>query len=173
MNDGADAYTIFVDGTLDGTTAAKLGTDGMADFSALTKNLTLTIKALSETAKATLDGGARFDASGNATNPGIEKRIINAKPASGALNLTLENLVIKGGSTTGDGGGVYVAGGSTFTMNGGTISGNTAGGSGGGIYNNGGTVKMKGCTITDCTGSCKKSWVRSSGSICSLIFRAS
>ena len=150
QNDGADAYTIFVDGTLDGTTAAKLGTDGMADFSALTKNLTLTIKALSETAKATLDGGARFDASGNATNPGIEKRIINAKPASGALNLTLENLVIKGGSTTGDGGGVYVAGGSTFTMNGGTISGNTAGGSGGGIYNNGGTVKMKDCTITDC-----------------------
>ena len=140
QNDGADAYTIFVDGTL----------DGMADFSALTKNLTLTIKALSETAKATLDGGARFDASGNATNPGIEKRIINAKPASGALNLTLENLVITGGSTTGDGGGVYVAGGSTFTMNGGTISGNTAGGSGGGIYNNGGTVKMKDCTITDC-----------------------
>lgn len=151
QNDGADAYTIFVDGTLDGTTAAKLGTDGMADFSELDKNLTLTIKALSETAKATLDGGARFDASGNATNPGIEKRIINAKPASGALNLTLENLVITGGSTTVNGGGIYIEGGNaTLTMNGGTISGNTAGGSGGGIYNNGGTVKMKGCTITDC-----------------------
>ncbi|MBD5434883.1 MAG: right-handed parallel beta-helix repeat-containing protein, partial [Treponema sp.] len=151
QNDGADAYTIFVDGTLDGTTAAKLGDNGMADFSKLTKNLTLTIEALSETAKATLDGGARFDASGNATNEGIGKRIINAKPASGALNLTLENLVITGGSTTANGGGIYIEGGNaTLTMNGCTISGNTAGAKGGGIYNNGGTVKMKGCTITDC-----------------------
>lgn len=151
MNDGADEYTIYVDGTLDGMTAAKLGDNGMADFSALDKNLTLTIKALSETAKATIDGGARFDAVGNITTAGIGKRIINAKPGTGgALNLTLENLVIKGGYTTANGGGVYVAGGSTFTMNGCTISGNTAGGSGGGIYNNGGTVKMKGCAITDC-----------------------
>ena len=177
QNDGADAYTIFVDGTLDGMTAAKLGDNGMADFSALDKNLTLTIKALPPTAKATLDGGARFDTDGTVTNAGIGKRVIYAKPTSGILNLTLENLVIKGGNSSNDngggvyvasgtvtikdceisgntasenGGGVYVAGGSTFTMNGGTISGNTAGAKGGGIYNNGGTVKMKGCTITDC-----------------------
>lgn len=152
QNDGADAYTIFVDGTLDGTTASNIGTDGMADFSELDKNLTLTIKALSETAKATLDGGARFDASGNATTAGIGKRIIYAKPAGGTLALTLENLVIKGGNVAkGDGGGIYIEGGNaTLTMNGGEISGNTAGAKGGGIYNNGGTVKMKGCTITDC-----------------------
>ena len=126
MNDGADAYTIFVDGTLDGTTdGAYLGDNGMADFSELDKNLTLTIKALSETAKATLDGGARFDASGNATNEGIGKRIINAKPASGALNLTLENLVIKGGYTTANGGGIYFGPASgTLTMNKCEISGN-------------------------------------------------
>ena len=153
MNDGADAYTIFIDGTLDGTTdGAYLGDNGMADFSTLDKNLTLTIKALSETAKATLDGGARFDASGNATNEGIGKRIINAKPASGALNLTLENLVIKGGYTTANGGGIYFDPASdTLTMNKCEISGNisthTLGG-GGGIYNKG-TLTMKDCTISE------------------------
>ena len=49
MNDGADAYTIHVDGTLYGMTAgAYLGDNGMADFSTLDKNLTLTIEALSK-----------------------------------------------------------------------------------------------------------------------------
>ncbi|MDE6069183.1 MAG: hypothetical protein K2F89_09595 [Treponemataceae bacterium] len=143
MNDGADAYTIFVDGTLDGMTAAKLGDNGMADFSALTKNLTLTIKALSGT--ATLDGGARFDADGTVTTDGIKKSIIYAKPAGGALNLTLENLVIKGGYTTANGGGIYIEGGNTtLTMNGGTIENNKAE-KGGGVYvTNGAKFTMSG-----------------------------
>ncbi|MDE6351308.1 MAG: hypothetical protein K2K67_09945, partial [Treponemataceae bacterium] len=158
-NDGTSAYTIYVDGTISATTATYTGAKGMADFTALTKRLTLTIKALSST--ATLDGGARFDADGNVTNPGIGKGIIYVKPASGGkLNLTLENLVIKGGKVSNDygggiyfnsagsvltikdceisgnkaifGGGVYVFNG-TFTMDGGEISGNTAR-DGGGVF---------------------------------------
>ena len=145
QNDGADAYTIFVDGTLYGMTAAKLGADGMADFSALDKNLTLTIKALSETTNATLAGGARFNADGTVTANGIKKSIIYAKPAGGTLALTLENLVIKAGYTTANGGGIYIEGGNaTLTMNGGTIENNKAE-KGGGVYvTNGAKFTMSG-----------------------------
>ncbi|MBD5435275.1 MAG: hypothetical protein HDR36_01985 [Treponema sp.] len=144
MNDGADAYTIYIDGTLYGMTAAKLGDNGMADFSALDKNLTLTIKALSETTNATLAGGAQFNADGTVTANGIKKSIIYAKPAGGALNLTLENLVIKSGYTTVNGGGIYIEGGNTtLTMNGGTIENNKAE-KGGGVYVNSSTFIMNG-----------------------------
>ena len=145
QNDGADAYTIHVDGTLYGMTAAKLGDNGMADFSALDKNLTLTIKALSETTNATLAGGVRFNADGTVTANGIKKSIIYAKPAGGALNLTLENLVIKSGYTTVNGGGIYIEGGNTtLTMNGGTIENNKAE-KGGGVYvTNGAKFTMSG-----------------------------
>ena len=145
MNDGTDAYTIYVDGTLYGMTAAKLGDNGMADFSALDKNLTLTIKALSETTNATLAGGARFNADGTVTANGIKKSIIYAKPAGGTLALTLENLVIKSGYTTANGGGIYIEGGNaTLTMNGGTIENNKAE-KGGGVYvTNGAKFTMSG-----------------------------
>ena len=145
QNDGTDAYTIYVDGTLYGMTAAKLGADGMADFSALDKNLTLTIKALSETTNATLAGGARFNADGTVTANGIKKSIIYAKPAGGTLALTLENLVIKAGYTTANGGGIYIEGGNaTLTMNGGTIENNKAE-KGGGVYvTNGAKFTMSG-----------------------------
>ena len=144
QNDGADAYTIHVDGTLYGMTAAKLGDNGMADFSALDKNLTLTIKALSETTNATLAGGARFNADGTVTANGIKKSIIYAKPAGGTLALTLENLVIKNGYTTANGGGIYIEGGNaTLTMNGGTIENNKAE-KGGGVYVNSSTFIMNG-----------------------------
>ena len=144
QNDGADAYTIHVDGTLYGMTAAKLGDNGMADFSALDKNLTLTIKALSETTNATLAGGARFNADGTVTANGIKKSIIYAKPAGGTLALTLENVVIKNGYTTANGGGIYIEGGNaTLTMNGGTIENNKAE-KGGGVYVNSSTFIMNG-----------------------------
>ncbi|MBD5409996.1 MAG: hypothetical protein HDR53_02790 [Treponema sp.] len=134
INDGASEYTIYVDGTLDGKTATYLGMNAMAYISAPGKDLKLTIKALS--CIATLDGGARFDANGNITDAGIEKRVITAACSSVKLNLTLENLVIKGGKVSGNGGGIcVVSGGGTLTMNGGEISGNTATSSnGGGIY---------------------------------------
>jgi hypothetical protein len=41
------------------------------------------------------------------------------------------------GSPSGDGGGVYVYDGGSFTMSGGVISGNTAAVNGGGVFNDG------------------------------------
>lgn len=160
QNDGADDYTIYVDGTLDGTTAALLGTDGMADFAASNKNLTLTIKSLSDT-KATLDAKQK-------------SRAMKVRSASGVLNLTLENLVIKGGKTDdGSGGGIefYSTGGSltmkgcevrdneaffgggiyassALEMESCTVSGNTAARDGGGINLDANAVTMKDCEIT-------------------------
>ena len=147
INDGSSAYTIYVDGTLDGMTAAKLGDNGMADFINLNKNLNLTIKTLSST--ATLDAGARLDSDGTATVVGIGKRVIYAKPASGTLNLTLENLTITGGNSSEEGGGIYVYGG-TLDMTNCKVEGNiTKSYMGGGIFvYNGGTVIMDGGTIS-------------------------
>ena len=147
INDGSSAYTIYVDGTLDGMTAAKLGDNGMADFINLNKNLNLTIKTLSST--ATLDAGARLDSDGTATVVGIGKRVIYAKPASGTLNLTLENLTITGGNSSEEGGGIYVYGG-TLDMTNCKVEGNiTKSYMGGGIFvHNGGTVIMDGGTIS-------------------------
>ncbi|MDE6244131.1 MAG: hypothetical protein K2M50_00565 [Treponemataceae bacterium] len=170
INDGSSAYTIYVDGTLTATDTTYIGTNGMADFSAFNENLTLTIKPLSGT--ATLDGGAVFNADGTVETAGIDKSIIYARPGTnGALNLTLEKLVITGGGNGGvtgwncgltmndcevircigssSGGGVYVDGSGTFTMNGGTISGNTASSFGGGVYVGGSrTFTMNGGTIS-------------------------
>ncbi|MBD5410722.1 MAG: hypothetical protein HDR53_06550, partial [Treponema sp.] len=149
MNDGADAYTIFIDGTLDGTTdGAYLGDNGMADFSTLDKNLTLTIKALSKTAKATLDGGARFGADSTVAAEGIKKSIIYAAPTSGTL--TMKNCEITENIISyymGYGGGIYNTG--TLTMEGCTISGNISGWYGGGIYNTG-TLTITDTTISEC-----------------------
>ncbi|MDE7291314.1 MAG: right-handed parallel beta-helix repeat-containing protein [Treponemataceae bacterium] len=153
INDGTSAYTIYVDGTLNGTTATA-GANGMADFSKLSKNLNLTIKALSVT--ATLDGGARFDSKGTATAEGIEKRVIYVYPKSGILNLTLENLTITGGNTkNSSGGGIYFysAGGTLKISDGTTISGNKASAYGGGVCVIGSESRftMTGGTISDCT----------------------
>ncbi|MDE6244872.1 MAG: hypothetical protein K2M50_04360 [Treponemataceae bacterium] len=138
INDGSSAYTIYVDGILDGTSATTLGSEDLADFSALGENLNLTTKALSGT--ATLDGGARFNESGTVTNVGIEKRVIYASSERYTLNLTLENLVIKGGNVVGD-----------------TISENMAGAYGGGIYHQAGVQTIAGdvCVKNDKNNSLK------------------
>ena len=152
INDGASAYTICVDGTLTQSTVAS--ENGMADFSALSQNLTLSIKSLSdkEEKRATLDGGARFTIKDDGTvtvdNAGIGKRVIYAKPESGKLNLTFENLVIKGGNASDNGGGVYFSStGGSLTMNGGEISGNAAA-NGGGVYYDSGKFTMTAGTIS-------------------------
>ena len=149
INDGSSAYTIYVDGTLTATDTTYIGTNGMADFINLNKNLNLTIKTLSST--ATLDAGARLDSDGTATVEGIGKRVIYARPASGTLNLTLENLTITGGnSSEGEfGGGIYVSGG-TLNMKNCKVEENiTKSYRGGGIYvRNGDTVIMDGGTIS-------------------------
>ncbi|MDE5798200.1 MAG: leucine-rich repeat protein, partial [Treponemataceae bacterium] len=128
-NDGTSAYTIYIDGTL---TQATAGASGMADFSALDKNLMLTIKALSGT--ATLDAGGK-------------SRVMNARPAGGILKLTLENLVITGGNASDNGGGIYIEG-SALTMKDCTVTGNTTTKSGGGVYNQGGEFTMTSGTIS-------------------------
>ncbi|MBD5413031.1 MAG: hypothetical protein HDR52_01180 [Treponema sp.] len=153
INDGTSAYTICVDGMLTATDTTYIGTNGMADFSALGENLNLTIKALPN--EATLDGGARFDADGNIANAGgIRKRVIHAKPASGTLNLTLENLTITGGyQNSGYGGGIYVRspGGELKISNGTTICRNKATrGGGGAVYVVNATFDMSGGTISNC-----------------------
>ena len=150
FNNDTREYTIYVSGTV--TPGATTPSKGMADFSALNKNLTLTIKALSTT--ATLDAGARFSVDGSGTvsetNAGIGKSVIYANPSSViTLDLTLENLVITGGNAN-YGGGVY-ANGVTLTMKGCEIGGNRAKTSGGGVYV-GGTIKMQGGKISDNAG---------------------
>ncbi len=178
INDGASAYTIYVDGTLKWDENTYIGATSMADFSKLSQNLNLTIKALSGT--ATLDGGARFDADGTVKEEGSKKRVISATPANGALNLTLENLTITGGynmagygggicvqSPGGElkisngtticgnrasrGGGIYIYNSRAFTMTGGEISDNIATGDGGGaVYVVNATFDMSGGTISNC-----------------------
>ena len=170
-NDGASEYTIYVDGIL--TQSAAPSGEGMADFSALSQNLTLTIKSLSdkEEKRATLDGGARFnikdDGTVTVTNAGIGKRVIYAKPERGKLNLTFENLVIKGGNASDNGGGVYFSStGGSLTMNGGEISGNAAA-NGGGVYYDSGKFTMTAGTISGntATGSGGGIYSRSGGSV--------
>ena len=116
MNDGTSEYTIYVDGTL-------MGANAMARFSALDKDLTLTIKALSGT--ATLDA----DKVGNVVYL-----------SASTLKLTLQNLVLTGGSAT-YGGGVCVYGGSLTTKNC-EIRENTTNSYGGGVYINGNSSKF-------------------------------
>ena len=60
--------------------------------------------------------------------------------------------VITGGNTTQNGGGVYVGGGCSMTMEGGTIYNCDATGSGGGVYvSASGSFTMKGVTIENCS----------------------
>ena len=132
-NDGESVYAIYIDGTLECDARTYTGAQGMADFSALEKDLTLTIKAISET--ATLDAGEK-------------SRVIYAVPSSGSLNLMLEKLVIKGGNVEdGDGGGIYASGAVITMRDDVTITGNKAR-FGGGVYvDNNGTFTIKGGII--------------------------
>ena len=136
INDESTPFSIYIDGTL--TQDEVPSGEGMANFSALNKNLTLTIKSLSDE-KATLDAGGK-------------SRVINAKPASGGnLNLTLEKLVIKNGNAadTNNGGGIFVYGG-TFTIEDCEITDNNAQ-KGGGLYVEQTTLLMKDTTISGST----------------------
>ena len=136
INDGSIPFSIYIDGTL--TQDEVPSGEGMANFSALNKNLTLTIKSLSDE-KATLDAGGK-------------SRVINAKPASGGnLNLTLEKLVIKNGNAadTNNGGGIFIYGG-TFTIEDCEITDNNAQ-KGGGLYVEQTTLLMKDTTISEST----------------------
>jgi hypothetical protein len=103
-------------------------------------------------------GQGTITITGNANN--TPKSLIKVSGPSGKLTMN-EGVTLTGNTTSGDGGGVYVDGG-TFTMYGGIISGNmsdpppnsgqgTPAGGGGGVYLNGGSFIMHNGTISDNT----------------------
>lgn len=141
-NDGSERYTIYVDGEVTLSSSDLSGANEMASFAALDKTLNLTIKALSETKKATL----------NADGANTSKRVINATPDKdhgGILNLTLEKLIIKNGNhTTGRGGGIHFNSvGGTLKISDSNITDNKAK-RGGGISVFGGTFTATNCKIS-------------------------
>lgn len=141
-NDGSERYTIYVDGEVTLSSSDLSGANEMASFATLDKTLNLTIKALSETKKATL----------NADGANTSKRVINATPNTangGILNLTLEKLIIKNGNhTTGRGGGIHFNSvGGTLKISDSDIIDNKAK-RGGGISVFGGTFTATNCKIS-------------------------
>nr|MCR4938470.1 SUMF1/EgtB/PvdO family nonheme iron enzyme [Treponemataceae bacterium] len=82
---------------------------------------------------------------GGATLSGESGRVLSVETT---VPVTLENLTIRDGSTTENGGGIYISSGTEVTLASCTVTGNSVTGSGlgGGVYN-GGTLKIKGKTI--------------------------
>lgn len=131
INDKTSAYKIYVDGTLEGTSA---------DFNSGNKNALAYIDA-SRTLNLTIEGlkgsgntsGAKIDAKRTASENGRVFYIVYAT-ASGS-SITIKNLTITGGylgSTSEHGAGIYVNG--NLTLSGVTVTGNTSQSNGGGIY---------------------------------------
>ena len=125
-DDGSREYTVYVDGTLTNTSSADV-----VAISSFSKPLNLTIKALSE--------------KGATLNAGKKGRVVNAA-GNGELNLKMENLVLRNGKASDNGGGAYLENG-TFVMRGCEITGNSAGYGGGGIFIAEGDTTL---TMTDC-----------------------
>lgn len=153
-NSGSD-YTIIVDGKVTGTNAG--GTIGSS-----VNAKSITIQGARGSSNDVLDRGlTNNDAIENGTVLTISKNI----------PITIQNLKITGGNTSGDGGGINISAGSvtikdgteisgnkavdgggiisggSLKLAGGTISGNTASNRGGGIYNNGGTIFLYGSAL--------------------------
>lgn len=132
-NDETSEYTIYVDGTFTASSA------DIANFSALSKALTVKIVGLNKSDKAVLDGN-------NAA------RVIVAGDDSTAINisLTLENLIIQNGNSTARGAGVTLCAGAgnSHTIKNCEIKGNNAD-YGAAIYNKYSPLHLVGCTISD------------------------
>ncbi|MDE7140857.1 MAG: leucine-rich repeat domain-containing protein, partial [Treponemataceae bacterium] len=132
-NDGASAYTIFVDGTFTATSSAAL-----ADFSGLSQPLNIKIAGLSASNKAVIDG--------NNSARGI---VVGASGAQKDVNLTLENLVIQNTQNSGRGGGITLCctAGNSHTIKNCEIKNNSAA-YGSAIYNEYGSLDLQGCIIS-------------------------
>lgn len=132
-NDESSEYTIYVDGTFTASSA------DIANFSALSKALTVKIVGLNKSDKAVLDGN-------NAA------RVIVAGDDSTAINisLTLENLIIQNGNSTARGAGVTLCAGAgnSHTIKNCEIKGNNAD-YGAAIYNKYSPLHLEDCTISD------------------------
>jgi hypothetical protein len=105
---------------------------------------------------AGLDGGAprRIYITGVGSNAVLQgaagKRVISI---TGGAHITFENITIRdGASSTGNGGGLYIGGGSTVIWKNGVISGNTAV-SGGGVYADNSEFQLLDGSVNDNTAS--------------------
>lgn len=124
-----DKKVEIVDGTITGSTTSGVTIKDAGDTNVLLKDLTI------EDNKGTQGGGVSIDKKSN---------------------VTFTDCTITGNEAARNGGGIYAKGGSTVTVNGGSISGNSAAGTtwgtsgGGGIYAEGGsTVNLNDTTIAD------------------------
>jgi TolB-like protein len=114
-----------------------------------------TISNIADSALFTLPDGITLVLGNNIRLNGNGKTGRLVEIAKGGTLRMETGATISNGASSGNGGGVYVSGG-TFTMSGGTISGNTAsygGGGGGGVFVNSGTFTMSGGTISGNTSS--------------------
>ena len=92
-------------------------------------------------------GRGTFTMRNNASVSGNNARISGGGVYVGdsyGVTFTMQDNATVSGNTAGNGGGVYVSDGGTFTMQGGTISGNTAGRNGGGVFVDSGFTKSGG-----------------------------
>ncbi|MDE7291575.1 MAG: right-handed parallel beta-helix repeat-containing protein [Treponemataceae bacterium] len=132
LNDGETECTIYVDGTVTQETASS---SAMVYLSSLNKNLTLTIKSLSETKRATLDA--------NNLTTAVDVSRSN-------IDLAIENLILCNGKDNDYG--LYLSGygvTATFVLSGCEISGNRKGGIN---IRDAGTFAIENCEIINNSG---------------------
>lgn len=118
--DTSKKYTIYVDGTVEPTSAdTNFTNETFISIGTTASNLDLTIKGLSADAKAVL----------NAKQNSYKGRVLTSKDTS----LTLENLKITGGKVNNLGGGIYIESGN-LTLKNCAVTKNEASLVGGGIH---------------------------------------
>ncbi|MDE7291495.1 MAG: hypothetical protein K2N58_05560 [Treponemataceae bacterium] len=130
-NDGASAYTIYVDGTFTATSSAAL-----ANFNGVSQALSVKVASLSasESEKTVLNGNSTVGC------------VMVGSAGKKDLNLTLENLVITDGNFAGNGGGIFFNG-KRLEMTGCEVIGCEAK-NGGGVYVNSGTFTAEKCAFS-------------------------
>lgn len=132
INDGTSAYKIYVDGTLEITSASEANAVSITPE----KNLNLTIEGTDESTKATIRAkstdmrvfrvgkGATQNVTPNVTMKNLIITGGNNETGGGAGikleagNLTLSNVEVTGNSTTAEGGGIYVGKGAALELDG-------------------------------------------------------
>ena len=141
--------TIIVDGNV-----------AVTDEETITNNQSVTVRGADAGGVLTNTGGRVFTVQAGASltlGAGITLTGTNDRGNGGAVYVNGGTFTMEGGTISGNtasnGGGVYVDAGGAFEMSGGTISGNTASNGGGGVYVDSGTFTASGAVqITGNTG---------------------
>ena len=141
--------TIIVDGNV-----------AVTDEETITNNQSVTVRGADAGGVLTNTGGRVFTVQAGASltlGAGITLTGTNDRGNGGAVYVNGGTFTMTGGTISGNtasnGGGVYVDAGGAFEMSGGTISGNTASNGGGGVYVDSGTFTASGAVqITENTG---------------------